>query len=170
MTYQWYRGDNDQWTEIEGATSRYYKQTDDDFGYYVKVVATGVGEYTDSAEAATTKATMRRIGAASIQGDLYVGKTVTVELTADGAAENATYSWYRGDGENWTKIVDATDATYTLTDDDLGYYVKARAVGKTGFTSSSEATTDAAVAQAEANALLDVALTQIWDDDLAFDL
>ena len=56
VEYQWYRGANatgDAWTAIPGATEAGYTATEADAGYYLKVVATGVGEYAGSVEDVT---------------------------------------------------------------------------------------------------------------------
>lgn len=56
VTWQWYRADfqdANEWTAIDNATEDEYVLTSDDYGYYVKVVATGYDEYTGEVEAIT---------------------------------------------------------------------------------------------------------------------
>ncbi|MBR2005150.1 MAG: fibronectin type III domain-containing protein, partial [Thermoguttaceae bacterium] len=57
-TYRWYRGTSatDVTTEISGATSATYQPTSADVGYYIKVVATGTGDYSGSVSATTASA------------------------------------------------------------------------------------------------------------------
>ena len=55
VIYQWQRGatENGTFTDIPGATSGTYKLQDDDYGYYIKVVAMGTGGYSETLNAVT---------------------------------------------------------------------------------------------------------------------
>ncbi|WP_296969189.1 S-layer homology domain-containing protein, partial [Tepidanaerobacter sp. EBM-38] len=47
VIYQWQRADaDDNYVDIENATNRTYKLTEDDIGKYIRVVVTGTGSYT----------------------------------------------------------------------------------------------------------------------------
>ncbi|MDO5310177.1 MAG: hypothetical protein Q4G03_11905 [Planctomycetia bacterium] len=145
-TYQWYRGSGDEWTAIEGATGRAYTQTADDFGCYVKVVATGTGDFSGEVEAQTSKATMSIIGQPSLEGDAYVSKTLTAVLAESDANAIVTYTWYRGsEKEGWTRIAGETSNEYVLTEADVDQYVKVVVTGRDGYTDFKEAVTSSAV-------------------------
>jgi hypothetical protein len=60
VTYQWYRGttSSNVTTKIDGATDSFYTPTVADVGYYLRVVATGTGNYTGSVERILTNATL----------------------------------------------------------------------------------------------------------------
>ena len=116
-------------------------------------------------------------GAPSIQGILQVGE----ELTADTAGivdpdglttPNFTYQWIRVDANNnENDISDATSATYTLVDDDLGNSIKVRV----GFTDDENETasltssaTPAVVASGAASKLLWIADLAVAEADTGF--
>ena len=105
--------------------------------YDVRVHATnaiGNSQWTQSATAFSTLAGTAATGAPTITGTAAVGQPLAVDLTgiedADGLT-NASYSyqWVRVDADalsNEVDITDATDATYTLVDADLGKTLKVR--------------------------------------------
>lgn len=86
--------------------------------------------FTVTAEDGTTTASytinvaIQISGTVAINGTPVCGQALTA--TYEGNADNVTYQWYRDDEE----ISDATDATYTLTVEDVGHqlYVIATAV------------------------------------------
>ena len=128
----WYRGETPTpvtrtvITNLEAATA-----------YDVRVHATnaiGNSQWTQSATAFSTLAGTAATGAPTITGTAAVGQPLAVDLTgiadADGLT-NASYSyqWVRVDADglsNPVDITDATDATYTLVDADLGNTLKVR--------------------------------------------
>ena len=96
--------------------------------------AIGNSQWTQSATAFSTLAGNAATGAPTITGTAAVGQPLAVDLTgiedADGLT-NASYSyqWVRVDADglsNPADITDATDATYTLVDADLGKTLKVR--------------------------------------------
>ena len=128
----WYRGETPTQvtrtviTNLEAATA-----------YDVRVHATnaiGNSQWTQSATAFSTLAGTAATGAPTITGTAAVGQPLAVDLTgiadADGLT-NASYSyqWVRVDADglsNAVDITDATGATYTLLDADLGKTLKVR--------------------------------------------
>ena len=105
--------------------------------YDVRVHSTnaiGNSQWAQSATAFSTLAGTAATGAPTITGTAAVGQPLAVDLTgiedADGLT-NASYSyqWVRVDADglsNPADIADATDATYTLADADLGKTLKVR--------------------------------------------
>ena len=71
------------------------------------------------------------LGAPTISGSTVVGRTLTADVAsiedADGLdSVSFRYQWVRSDGITDVDIEDTTDATYTLTGDDVGRGVKVR--------------------------------------------
>ena len=134
--YQWVRNNGDADTEITGATNSTYTLTNTDVGSTIKVKVT----FTDDAghsEALTSNATDTvvtapnnpAIGAPTITGTTRVAQTLTAVTTGisdqDGLTQ-ATYSyqWIRSDGTSDSDVSGATNATYVLTNVDLGKTIK----------------------------------------------
>ncbi len=135
-SYQWYRASSssaDEWTPISGADGASYKLTEDDLGKYVKVVATGTGNYTGEAYVVSTgevETNLVTLSSISISGTLKVGETASTTLRPSGATAN--YQWYRANSSyatEWTPISGADQATYKITDADAGFYLKVVATG-----------------------------------------
>ena len=105
--------------------------------------ASGSSEWVMGATAFSTRANTPATGAPSITGTAGVGQVLTASTTgiadADGLPANFSYQWVRVDADGTSNPVDipgATDATYTLTDDDVGKKVKV----KVSFTDDLETT------------------------------
>ena len=105
--------------------------------YDVRVHATnaiGNSQWTQSATAFSTLAGTAATGAPTITGTAAVGQPLAVDLTGIADADGLTnvsysYQWVRVDADglsNEVDITDATDATYTLIDADLGTTLKVR--------------------------------------------
>ena len=105
--------------------------------YDVRVHSTnaiGNSQWVQSASAFSTLVGTAATGAPTITGTAAVGQTLAVDLTgiadADGLANvSYSYQWVRVDADglsNEVDITDATDATYTLVDADLGKTLKVR--------------------------------------------
>ena len=105
--------------------------------YDVRVHSTnaiGNSQWVQSATAFSTLAGTAATGAPTITGTAAVGQPLAVDLTgiadADGLANvSYSYQWVRVDADglsNEVDITDATDATYTLVDADLGKTLKVR--------------------------------------------
>ncbi len=95
--------------------------------------ASGSSEWVMGATAFSTRANTPATGAPSITGTAGVGQVLTASTTgiadADGRPANFSYQWVRVDADGTSNPVDipgATDATYTLTDDDVGKKLKVR--------------------------------------------
>jgi hypothetical protein len=133
VTYQWQRLVGETYTDISGATSNTYLLVEDDYGKYIKVVATGSGNYTGTVSATTvspvttTQTPLTAIG--TISGTAQVNSTLTAgALTPSGATAN--YQWKKCLTENGTYENIGTDSsTYTLQASDLNYYIKVTATG-----------------------------------------
>ena len=128
----WYRGETPTpvtrtvITNLQAATA-----------YDVRVHATnaiGNSQWTQSATAFSTLAGTAATGAPTITGTAAVGQPLAVDLTgiedADGLTNvSYSYQWVRVDADgmsNPADITDATDATYTPVDADLGKTLKVR--------------------------------------------
>ena len=105
--------------------------------YDVRVHATnaiGNSQWAQSATAFSTLAGTAATGAPTITGTAAVGQPLAVDLTGIADADGLTnvsysYQWVRVDADgmsNPVDIADATDATYTLVDADLGKTLKVR--------------------------------------------
>ena len=96
--------------------------------------AIGNSQWAQSATAFSTLAGTAATGAPTITGTAAVGQPLAVDLTgiedADGLTNvSYSYQWVRVDADglsNPADITDATDATYTLVDADLGKTLKVR--------------------------------------------
>ena len=128
--------------------------------YAVQVLATNeVGDGPASAEATETPAggtsqpntepeNTEPTGLPTISGAAQVNQTLTADTTGIDDADGLTnvsysYQWIRNDGGTDTDIQDATDSTYTLTDDEVGKAIKVR-VSFTDDASNEETLTSAA--------------------------
>ena len=105
--------------------------------YDVRVHSTnaiGNSQWVQSATAFSTLAGTAATGAPTITGTAAVGQPLAVDLTGIADADGLTnvsysYQWVRVDADgmsNPADIADATDATYTLLDADLGKTLKVR--------------------------------------------
>ena len=128
----WYRGETP--TPVTRAVIR---NLEAETAYDVRVHSTnaiGNSQWTQSASAFSTLAGTAATGAPAITGTAAVGQPLAVDLTgiadADGLANvSYSYQWVRVDADglsNPADITDATDATYTLVDADLGKTLKVR--------------------------------------------
>ena len=128
----WYRGETP--TQVTRTVIRNLEAAT---AYDVRVHATnaiGNSQWTQSATAFSTLAGTAATGAPAITGTAAVGQPLAVDLTgiedADGLTNvSYSYQWVRVDADglsNPADIADATDATYTLDDADLGKTLKVR--------------------------------------------
>ena len=128
----WYRGETP--TQVTRTVIRNLAAAT---AYDVRVHSTnaiGNSQWVQSATAFSTLAGNAATGAPAITGTAAVGQPLAVDLTgiadADGlAGVSYSYQWVRVDADglsNAVDITDATDATYTLVDADLGTTLKVR--------------------------------------------
>ena len=128
----WYRGETP--TPVTRAVIRNLQA---ETAYDVRVHSRNAienSQWTQSATAFSTLAGTAATGAPAITGTAAVGQPLAVDLTgiedADGlAGVSYSYQWVRVDADglsNAVDITDATDATYTLVDADLGKTIKVK--------------------------------------------
>ena len=128
----WYRGETP--TQVTRTVIRNLAAAT---AYDVRVHSTnaiGNSQWTQSATAFSTLAGTAATGAPTITGTAAVGQPLAVDLTGIADADGLTnvsysYQWVRVDADglsNPADITDATDATYTLIDADLGKTLKVR--------------------------------------------
>lgn len=126
-SYQWFRNG----MPIADATGDSYTLTQDDVGYKITVSVTYIdGQGTEETVASDEIGPVANInddpiGTIAIIGDATQNETLSVDLDfedADGVPAQLHYQWYRG-GQ---AIDGATDATYTLTQKDVGRFIYVR--------------------------------------------
>ncbi|MDD3199628.1 MAG: hypothetical protein PHN73_04895 [Eubacteriales bacterium] len=147
VTYQWKRCDTPSGTyeDIPGANSVTYTLTAGDEGYYIKVTATGYGDYTGSVTSnysgpvTNTTTAITSIGA--ISGTAQVAKTLTAGMISPAGA-TVTYQWLRCNSPSgeYEYIHGATESTYTLSANDKDKYIKVQ-VTSSGTYSGTETST-----------------------------
>ena len=150
-SYQWIRNDGTNDSDMGGQTGSTYTLVSADEGKAIKVRVS----FTDDAgneetltSAATAAVAVRpntpATGLPTISGTAQVGKTLTANISGmadEDGLDNAefSYQWLANDAD----IQNATDSTYTLTDDDVGKTIKVR-VSFTDDRSNDETLTSAA--------------------------
>ena len=150
-SYQWIRNDGGTDADIAGETASTHTLVSADEGKTIKVRVS----FTDDAgneetltSAATAAVAVRphtpATGLPTISGTAQVGKTLTANISGiadSNGLDNAefSYQWLANDAD----IQNATDSTYTLTDDDVGKTIKVR-VSFTDDRSNDETLTSAA--------------------------
>ena len=122
LRYQWQRSNDGgtTWADIAGATTATLSLTGvapADSGAKFRVVITGNGPSTTSSAATLTVAAIVIQPAITVQlaaQQVTEGASASFSITATGTA--LTYQWQRStDGQAWTDIADATQATLQLT-------------------------------------------------------
>jgi len=129
VTYQWRRADavDGTYGNIPGATANSYTLTAADKDKYIKVAATGSGNYSGTVTSAykgpVTAGQLTAIG--PISGTTAVGQTLAAgTLTPSNATVN--YQWQRCINTNGTyeNMLNANASTYTLKESDVGYFIR----------------------------------------------
>jgi hypothetical protein len=158
VTYKW------EWCEtIDGTYHEFAPTTETTYkilpvlnhGIYIKVTATGTGDYAGTSATSTvvgpmtTPITAFTINVPGINNPT-VGSQLTTVIEPSAAAAHGDYQWYRSTTVNgsWFTIDDATDSFYTPTSTDVGYYLKVVVTGKDGYTGTFTSVTTAAVVAA----------------------
>ena len=131
--YQWYRGetaDGDVWTAIDGATAKTYTVSDADKGYYLKVVATGTGDFSGVVEAVTAESVyLERLSFVTGEYPL-LGERVRVALNPN---DPATYVWSFVDGQGVATVIpNATLSYFTPTYSYVGNKLRVAATYQSG--------------------------------------
>lgn len=115
---------------IPGANSFTYTLTQDDVGKYVYAVVTDKDDTAVAHKSKSVCTTMVKAKISSISIEKYVGVGDTLTLTTDiGDIDFKRYRWYRSDStsSSGSQIDGADSKTYTVTEDDLGKYIRAYA-------------------------------------------
>lgn len=136
--FQWLYADSadGQYTEISGATAKTYQLTDKDIGKYFKVEVTPVSskepfEGIPVETAVFTGPMYPEANYVTIEGVLAQDQLLEAayqfsDPNGISKEENTTFQWYKcqtADG-TYEKIENATDATYRVTADEKGWYLK----------------------------------------------
>ena len=152
-TYQWYRSSSatSLGTAISGATSKTYTVPAAYENYYIAVQVSGSGYYTGSQNAWTSSKITERIitplDSITLLGTAKTGETLTAIV--EPADATVSYDWYMADAadsSNWTKISSTSENTYTLTDAEIGKFIKVVATGTGDYAGEVEAITSESVA------------------------
>ncbi|HVU78522.1 MAG TPA: hypothetical protein VHC67_13145 [Gaiellaceae bacterium] len=143
-TFQWYRCDAGaaHCSSIHGATKSTYTQVAKDVGQTIGLTVRA-RDSTGTAEAyagvtglvAAASSTLVATAQPALGGDPIVGTPLTVENAAWSATPTATtYAWLRcnANGRLCTAIAGQTQASYTLTPDDVGHVLVAAATATAG--------------------------------------
>ncbi len=140
-SYQWLRSQTSggDYSAISGATSSNYTVAAGDIGYYIKVAATGSGDYSGSVTSnyigpvVSSAISLESVG--NISGTVKVDNMLTAGVLAPAGA-TATYQWQRSttSGGAYTDISGATSNTYTPGVGDLNYYIRVVATGSGSYT------------------------------------
>ncbi len=162
--YQWQRCDtaDGTYTDIPGATANTYTLQNDDYDYYIKVMATGTGSYSGTV---ISHPTASRVGNSAIpitaigaiNGAAKVGHVLTAGAPSPAGA-SVTYQWQRSDSADgaYTNIAGATSNTYTLTAADYNKYIKVAATGSGIYSGTAASEYAGPVATAPLTAISDV--------------
>ena len=135
FSYKWFRFDGTDETEITGATGSTYDLTVDDTGQRIRVKVSfnddrGFPEGPLSS-VLTDPVNSPPTGAPKVAGETRVDQTLTVDTSAIEDVEGLddvvyTYQWVHFDGTTDADISNATNATYELTETDLGQQIKVK--------------------------------------------
>jgi len=129
LGFQWMRNGVD---EIPGATNNTFLLTADDYYATITVTVTRDG-YTGSVTSAATAAVTQPplTGTVRIGGARVVGGIMSADLSNLPGAGAPSFQWIRDD----VPILGATESTFELTEDEVGYYLYLRVTryGYTGY-------------------------------------
>jgi hypothetical protein len=140
VSYQWQIDDDKlgAFTDIPDGTNKRYTVGGLAIRKYIRVKATYTDDYgfpeTIHSEPSSQKVTHRNSPATIvIDGRFAEDENLTINITdADGYDNNITYSWFmsRQSSSNindYTQIADQNGSVLTLTQNEVGYYIKAKA-------------------------------------------
>ena len=164
FSYQWVSNDGNTDTDIQDATALTYEVSDGDAGKTIKVRVTFTDDQ-ENEESLTSAATAvvtagpntPATGLPTISGTAEASQTLTADTSGiddeDGLINvSYTYQWISNDGNTDTDIQDATDSTYTLSDDDVGKTIRVRvSFTDNGYNDESLTSTATAVVAARSN-------------------
>lgn len=127
VTRQWQRSTTagGTYADIAGATNNTYVIPTADRGYYLRIVATGIGSYNGTVTSTPTGLITTAVTAiGAITGTTTVGSTLTAGAVSPAGA-TVSYQWRR----NAVNIAGATASTYVLTAADQGTVISVTATG-----------------------------------------
>ncbi len=158
VTYQWYNSTNGStWSAISGATSATYTTQSADVGKYIKVAATGTGNYAGSVSSASAGPVTTPVTGVSISGTAKCGNTLSAaSVLPSGATVSCQWMSSPTSGGTYTDIEGATSGTYVLQSADYQKYIKLRVTGTGIYTGSY---TSAYVGPVASTALTSVSIT-----------
>lgn len=121
-TYAWYNGDGTAVSGGSGATTASYTTAAlaANASYYC-VVSTADGCSAKSSTAAVTVKAATAITTQPVDADASIGIAREFSVVATGAG-TLTYQWQIQEGENWSDIANADEATYSVSKDAAGDY------------------------------------------------
>lgn len=132
-TYQWLKDGS----SIDGATDSTYVIKPEDLNTDISVKVTGTGTYTGNIIESSTITVESRYVDVSIEGNPYVGETLTA--VTDPANATVTYQWLKKkSGSSYYEAIDgATEATYTVKLEDMKSSIKVNVTGSGDYTGST---------------------------------
>ncbi|MCF0233734.1 MAG: hypothetical protein HUK22_01995, partial [Thermoguttaceae bacterium] len=143
--YQWYRVSAEGVeTAIEGATGAAYVATAADADYYLKVVATGIGDYyrTASAQTASPVVVAPFEVVLSTTTPAYYD-TITIKTSPALAKKGASFQWYYVNEDGSVTVIEgATNAYYKVKDDAVGKGLKVAVTGVGEYAGRASASTE----------------------------
>jgi hypothetical protein len=133
-TYQWKRSSNNiSWETISGAISPSYTLLDGDIGLNISVSVTAYSSLGSVSVEATIRAAVAAAGntvAPAVSGTVKVNSTLETTAGTWLKSPTLTYQWQRSvDGMLWNNIASATNTTYLIAVDDIGYYIRSQVFG-----------------------------------------
>ncbi|SCZ76046.1 S-layer homology domain-containing protein [Acidaminobacter hydrogenoformans] len=138
-TYQWERSDRVDgiFTAITGATSSTYVVVEEDVGMFLRVMASGTGNYKGSVTSSpTTVVKVVNLTDVKISGTAQFGSTLSAVIEPAGAT--ASYQWQRAaaEGGPYTNISGAAGSSYVIGAADVDQYLRVMANGRDGYAES----------------------------------
>lgn len=139
VEYTWYRAasaDSTSWEEIAGATASTYTLTDTDEGMFIKVAATGTGDYEGTVETISSSsviAAYKTLTSLNVETTDVVGEEMRV--TYEPADATLNFQWQVSeDGSEWSDIDGATASTYKVQNTDITKYIRVQVTGTGDYT------------------------------------
>ena len=132
--YQWKRSlNNISWTDISGEISPSYTLVDGDIGYNISVSVIAYSSLGSVSADGTVRAAVAAAGntvAPALSGTVKVYNTLTSTAGTWLKSPTLTYQWQRSvDGVLWNNIASATNSTYAISVDDIGFYIRSQVFG-----------------------------------------
>ena len=142
-TYQWQRSEtiDGTYVDIAGATNTAYTLVLADKDNYLRVAASGSGNYSATVYSSPSA---KVSGIALISINAITGTTRQYETLTAGSFSpteaTVSYQWLRSDSASgeYSEIAGATSSTYTLVFDDNNHYIKVRISGTGSYSGSVE--------------------------------